>query len=140
MIDLKENNIYFYFNKNKLIENFKSFSELSNVYYPLKTNSNEKIIKTLHSLIDKSNNGYLISSIYHFQILQKLNINPLKMCCINVLAEDDTIKYLYDSGVRFFTFDNINSLSNFSKYADLTKVKIAIRLSTMQLFDNNCSS
>lgn len=137
MIDLKENNIYFYFNKNKLIENFKSFSELSNVYYPLKTNSNEKIIKTLHSLIDKSNNGYLISSIYHFQILQKLNINPLKMCCINVLAEDDTIKYLYDSGVRFFTFDNINSLSNFSKYADLTKVKIAIRLSTMQLFDNN---
>lgn len=137
MIDLKENNVYFYFNKNKLIENFKSFSELSNVYYPLKTNSNEKIIKTLQPLIDESDNGFLISSIYHFESLRKVNVNTLKMCFINVLAEDDTIKYLYNSGIRFFTFDNLNSLSNFSKYADLTKVKIAIRLSTTQVFDNN---
>lgn len=137
MIDLKENNIYFYFNENKLIENFKNFSELSNVYYPLKANSNEKVVKTLQPLIDESDNGFLISSIYHFESLKKTNVNPLKMCFINVLAEDDTIKYLYNSGVRFFTFDNIDSLSNFSKYADLTEVKIAIRLSTTQVFDNN---
>lgn len=136
MIKLEENNIYFYFNKNKLIENFNNFSVLGDVYYPLKTNSNGEIIKTLHSLMKKEENGFLISSIYHFETLQKENINPLKMCFINVLAEDNTVKYLYDNGVRFFTFDNLNSVIKFSKYADLSKVKIAIRLSTTQVFND----
>lgn len=134
MINLEENNIYFYFKKNKLIQNFNDFSKLGNIYYPLKTNSNEVIIKSLQSLIGKENNGYLISSIHHFKILKSANVNPLKMCFINVLAEKDTVKYLYDNGVRFFTFDNLNSLIEFSKYADLSKVKIAIRLSTTQVF------
>ena len=134
MINLEENNIYFYFNKNKLIQNFNDFRELGNVYYPLKTNSNEVITKTLQPLMEKGNNGFLISSIYHFEKLQKENVNPLKICFINVLAENNTVKYVYDSGVRFFTFDNLNAVIEFSEYADLSKVKIAIRLSTMQVF------
>ena len=36
--------------------------------------------------------------------------------------------------LTFFTFDNMTSLIEFSKYADLSKVKIAIRLSTMEVF------
>lgn len=136
MINLEENNIYFYFNKRKLIENFNNFNVLGDVYYPLKTNSNKMIIETLKTKVNKENNGFLISSIYHFETLQKENINPLKMCFINVLGEDDTVKYLYDNGVRFFTFDNLNSVINFSKYADLSKVKIAIRLSTTQIFND----
>lgn len=136
MISLEENNIYFYFNKNKLIENFNSFSNLGDIYYPLKTNSNEMLIKTMQPLINKDNNGFLISSIYHFETLRKAKIDPLKMCFINVLGEPETVKYLYDGGVRFFTFDNLNTVINFSKYADLSKVKIAIRISTMQLFNN----
>ena len=136
MIELEENNIYFYFNKSKLIENFNNFSVLGDVYYPLKTNSNVDIIKTLHSVMKKEGNGFLISSIYHFETLKKENINSLKMCFINVLAEDDTVKYLYDNGIRFFTFDNLNSVINFSKYADLSKVKIAIRLSITQVFND----
>ena len=109
---------------------------LGDVYYPLKTNSNGDVIKTLHSLMKKEENGFLISSMYHFETLQRENINPLKMCFINVLAEDDTVKYLYNNGVRFFTFDNLNSVIKFSKYADLSKVKIAIRLSTTQVFND----
>lgn len=84
--------------------------------------------------MEEKENGYLISSISHFEILKGANINPLKMCFINVLAEKETVKYLYDNGVRFFTFDNLNVLIEFSKYADLSKVKIAIRLSTTQVF------
>lgn len=136
MVNLEENNIYFYFNKDKLIQNFNDFRELGNIYYPLKTNSNEVIIKTLQPLIEKENNGYLISSISHFEILKSVNINPLEMCFINVLAENNTVKYLYDNGVRFFTFDNLDSVIEFSKYADLSKVKIAIRLSTTQVFND----
>lgn len=135
MIELEENKIKFYFNKNKLIENFNDFCKLGDIYYPLKTNSNKIIIETLKPMMNKENNGYLISSIYHFKILQKENVKPLKMCCINVLAEDETIKYLYNNGVRFFTFDNLNSVINFAQYADLSKVKIAVRLSTTQVFN-----
>ena len=90
----------------------------------------------MQPLIEKGNNGYLISSIYHFEILKSANVNPLKMCFINVLAEDNTVKYLYDNGVRFFTFDNLNTVIEFSKYADLSKVKIAIRLATTQVFND----
>ena len=136
MINLEENNIYFYFNKRKLIENFNNFNVLGDVYYPLKTNSNKMIIETLKSKVNKENNGFLISSIYHFETLQKVNVNPLKMCFINVLAEDETVRYLYNNGVRFFTFDNLNSVINFAQYADLSKVKIAIRLSTTQVFND----
>lgn len=136
MVNLEENNIYFYFNKNKLIQNFNDFRELGDIYYPLKTNSNNVIITTLEELMIKQQNGYLISSISHFEILKCVNVNPLKMCFINVLAEKDTVKYLYDNGVRFFTFDNLNALIEFSKYADLSKVKIAIRLSTTQVFND----
>lgn len=137
MEELEENKIYFYFNKKKLIENFNNFSELGNIYYPLKTNSNEILLKTLQkNLINKENNGFLISSISNFETLQKVKVDLSKMCFINVLAEDETVRYLYNAGVRFFTFDNFNSLVNFAEYADLTKVRIAIRLSTIQVFSN----
>lgn len=136
MINLEENNINFYINKIKIIENFNNFNLLGDVYYPLKTNSNKMIIEMLKTKLSKENNGFLISSIYHFETLQKENINSLKMCFINALAEDETVKYLYNNGVRFFTFDNLNSVINFSKYADLSKVKIAIRLSTTQVFND----
>lgn len=134
MINLEENNFKFYFNKNKLIENYNKFSKDGDIYYPLKTNSNENLIKALSTLLNKANNGYLISSLYHFELLKKLGINPNKMCFINVLAEKETIRYLYDNGVRFFTFDCLKSLEEFVEYANLREVKIAIRLSTMQIY------
>lgn len=134
MINLEENNLKFYFNKNKLIENYNKFSKDGDIYYPLKTNSNENLIKALSTLLNKANNGYLISSLYHFELLKKLGISPSRMCFINVLVEKETVRYLYDNGVRFFTFDCLKSLEEFVEYANLREVKIAIRLSTMQIY------
>lgn len=134
MINLEENNLKFYFNKNKLIENYNKFSKDGDIYYPLKTNSNENLIKALRILLNNANNGYLISSLYHFELLKKLGISPSRMCFINVLVEKETIRYLYDNGVRFFTFDCLKSLEEFVEYANLREVKIAIRLSTMQIY------
>lgn len=136
MTKLEENNNYFYFYKNRLIENLNKYSKIGKIYYPLKTNSNESLLKELQKLVDRNDNGFLISSITDFETLQKLGVDPLKICFINVLAESDTVKFLYESGVRFFTFDNINSLIEFSKYANLSETKIAIRISTMQVFTN----
>lgn len=136
MVNLEENNTYFYFNRNKLINNFNIYNEYGKIYYPLKTNSNEMVIENLKNIFDMKNNGFLISSISNFETLQQINIDVLKICFINVLAEYNTIKYLYDNGVRFFTFDNLDTLERFSQYADLTNTKIVVRLSTMQVFKN----
>lgn len=53
-----------------------------------------------------------------------MNISPKKMCYINVLSGDRTIKYLYDKGVKFFVFDNFKSLENFNNYVNLSECKI----------------
>lgn len=134
MINLDENNIYFYFNKNKLVKKFNEYKKFGNIYYPLKTNSNKIVLNSLKPLIDEGNHGFLISSIANFELLKEEKVDLEKICFINVLAEKNTIKYLYENGVTFFTFDNMTSLIEFSKYADLSKVKIAIRLSTMEVF------
>lgn len=129
-MNLKENNIYFKFNKNKLIDNFNEYNNLGTLYYPVKTNSNEAVLQELLKL----NSGFLVTTLNNFEKLQKLNVNMDKVCIINVLSENETIKYYYDNGVRFFTFDNMDSLLEFAQYADLSKVKIAVRLSTMDIF------
>ena len=84
MVNLEENNTYFYFNRDKLIHNFNIYNEYGKIYYPLKTNSNKIIIETLK---DKFDNGFLISSISNFETLQQINIDISKICFINVLAE-----------------------------------------------------
>jgi diaminopimelate decarboxylase len=109
---------------------------LGNVYYPLKANSNQEIIKTLKPLINNTNNGFLISYLSHYKTLRDHGINPKNICLMNVLMDDDSIKYLYNEGVRFFTFDNLQSLNEFSKYANLEETKVNIRISSMNLFEN----
>lgn len=136
MKSIEENDVYFHFNKSKLIDNFKKFNEYGIIYYPLKTNSNLNILKELENLNYKYDNGFLISSITNFETLRKLEVDASRMCFINVCAENETIKLLYENGVRFFTFDNIKSLIEFSKYANLNETKVVIRISTMQVFNN----
>ncbi len=129
-----KNNIKFYLNTKKLKENYENISKYGDIYYPLKTNSNLNLIKSLNNIINE-NDGFLISSMKHLEFLKKENVNLNKVCLINVFMEDESIKFLYDEGVRFFVFDNLNSLMLFSKYADLSETKIAIRLSTNDIFN-----
>lgn len=128
-----KNNIKFYLNTKKLKQNYENISKYGDIYYPLKTNSNSNLIKSLNNIINE-NDGFLISSMKHLDYLKKENVNLNKVCLINVFMEDENIKSLYNEGVRFFVFDNLNSLILFSKYADFSETKIAIRLSTNDIF------
>lgn len=134
-MNLKENDVEFIFNKKKLNHNYDGYKKIGNVFYPLKTNSNEHIINNLYRVFDKED-GFLISNISHYSHLIKLNIPSNKMCIINVLSSNATLKYLYEKGVRFFTFDNFDSLNDFLTYADLKQCKISIRINTMEVFDD----
>ena len=126
--------VNFYLKKNVLISNYNDYSKIGQIYYPLKTNSNETVLKELIKLYENTDNGFLISHISHFDKLIKLGVSPEKMCLVNVISDEDVIKYLYDHGVRYFTFDNIESLSNFLSYADSSKIKISIRLNIFEVF------
>ena len=130
-MDLNE----FIFYKQRLINNYHEYKKLGNIYYPLKTNSNHLIINNLNKIFTNQD-GFLISNINHYKCLNKLGISSQKMCLINVLASNDSIKYLYEQGVRFFVFDNYDSLNYFCSYANLKECKIAIRLNTMEVFDD----
>lgn len=134
-MDLKENDIEFLFNKRNLINNYNGYKKYGNIFYPLKTNSNQIVISYLKQLLD-SKDGFLISNLVHYNLLTELNISPNKMCLINVLSGDNTIKYLYNKGVRFFVFDNLNTLNQFISYANLKECKIAMRLNTMEVFED----
>lgn len=132
---MKENIVDFYLNEDILKSNYDKFSKVGQVYYPLKTNSNEVVVKELIKLYDNSNNGFLISHISHYEKLIRLGVTPDKMCLVNVVAEDEIVKYLYDHGVRYFTFDNINSLRKFLSYANPSSIKLSIRLNIIEVFN-----
>ena len=139
MFELKENFIDFYFDINKLNKNFDDFEKIGRVYYPLKTNSNEIVLEYLLPMISRGENGFLISHLSHYYKLIKMGVKPNRMCLINVLAEGELIKMLYENGVRYFTFDNLEILDRFSKYADLNETKIAVRLSITEVFKDKFS-
>ena len=124
---------YFCFIEKNLIQNLEKFKPTDSIYYCVKTNCNPLVINNL----DKLNCNFCINTIEHFEILQKYDINTNKICTINVLMDDKNIKYLYNKGVRFFTFDNYTSLYNFSKYADLSSCKICLRFSTMNIYKDS---
>ena len=132
-MNLDENDVEFLFNPNKLIYNYNGYKKLGNIFYPLKTNSNDMIIYNLKKIFNPED-GFLISNTKHYDILRKLNVTPDRMCLINVLSGNGTIKYLYNQGVRFFVFDSISILKYFMTYANLRECKIAIRLNTMEMF------
>ena len=70
----------------------------------------------------------------HFEKLCSLGVDPSKVILINTIIRDEAIKKLYQNNVRFFTFDNLSALINFSQYADLNTCKLLFRLSVNEVF------
>ena len=126
--------INFYLNINKLEANYKQFLKIGEIYYPLKSNSNNVVLKEIIKLYHNSNNGFLITHNSHFNKLRKLGVSPKKMCMVNVITDDKEVRFFYQKGVRYFTFDNINGLKSFLKYANLKETRIAIRLNIIEIF------
>lgn len=117
-----------------LQENFEKYSRLGNICYPMKTNSTLPVLTILKEQIECGENYFSISNLKHFTKLYNLGVKPNKIILINTIATNDIVKTLYDNNVRFFTFDNLTALSNFSKYADIKKCKLFFRLSVNEEF------
>lgn len=118
-----------------LINNFKNYSALGNVCYPMKTNSSLPVISILKEQIENGENYFSISNFSHFEKLESLKISPQKILLINTIASIEVFNKLYKKGVRFFTFDNIASLQSFSKHANLNECKLFFRISINEVFN-----
>lgn len=129
------NEVNFNVDYEAISKRFKEFASIGEVYYPLKTNSNVNILKFLINEYEDRPHGFLISHVSHFNKLVDLGVSPRSMCVINVLLEDETVKYLYDKGVRYFTFDNMKSLDSFLSYSDINGVRISVRLCISEVFN-----
>lgn len=131
----KKPDMQFCISEKTLAENFEKMSNLGNVYYPLKTNSNPQILKLIKPLVCEKSGGFLISSFRHFSVLKKLGVNEQKMAFINVCADEKTVKKLYQKNIRFFVFDDMSELEKFASYADKTTSKVCVRISVCDAFD-----
>ena len=129
------NIVNFYLDYNKLKQNYDSFNKIGQIFYPLKTNSNSEVIKELNKLYDGSDNGFLITHKCHYDKLKQIGISADKICVSNILMNDNDIRYLYNQGVRYFTFDNNYSLKEFLQYINTDEIRIAIRLNIIEVFN-----
>ena len=114
---------------------FKDLIKKYNLYYTVKANSNIENIKILEKKYN-NNLNYAISCIEHFKILEKLNINPQKICLINIFLPLSSYEYLYLKGVRFFVFDDYLLMKNFLKNKNDSSLKISIRVSLTSIFND----
>lgn len=130
--------VKFYIDPKKLERNYTLFSKFAHIYYPLKTNSNEAVLKALLQLYGESDNGFFVTEEEHYKKLISLGVSPDRMCFGDVLADSSAVRSFYDKGIRYFTFDDIHSLKEFLEYAKpSTNLKIAIRLNIGDVFDVN---
>ena len=102
-------NAQYIIHKNKLINNLAAYGEMCQVYYPIKANSNSKVIKILDPLVQ----GYEVDSIYHLHdLLFKYKVNPDRIIFSAVVKSVDTIAKTIKWGITKFVVDNLFDLNN----------------------------
>ena len=120
----------------KLKSNFDALSQFGAIWYPMKSESNTALLMELVPWLNKDPHGFSVKTLDHYRKLQKLKVPVSKMCLIDVLAEPAFIKFLYGEGVRNFVFDDLDALKSFTKYADLTKCRIHMRLNINEVLED----
>jgi|GEM_PF-6682084 len=123
-----QNTVKVRLNARKLQNNFAGFSQIGSVFYPMKTESNETLLRELVPMLNKDGHGFAIKTLSHFDKLRKLGVGAERVGLLDVRADDVFVEYLYGEGVRNFTFDNIGDVKKLATYADLGKCKIHNRL------------
>lgn len=127
------------YDKNKLKENVNYYKNIGNIYYPVKANSNHLVLKTLNEIFNMEDK-FFISYIHHFEKLKELNIDSSYISLMNPLLSFNDYQYLYNQGVRSFTFDNFNIFKAALQYFDLDKTEWIFRLNLNEIYPSFISN
>lgn len=122
--------------KNELKETLEGYTLFGTVYYPIKANANRHLLSVLNDYMQGTPNGFFISNLGQFHTLKDLGVDVSKIGVLNILMDSHDIAYLYQEGVRLFTFDNLSEVEKFKTYANLSEVCATVRLSTMCIYND----
>ena len=122
-------------NLKKLEENFKNFSQIGEVFFPVKTNSNPLVLKKLNSL----GSGFECDCVEHIKkVLNKRNAK--KIIFSNVVKTPNDIAWSIKHGIIFYTVDDPKTLQIIFKTAQqfgVKHLKINVRLNVFEVFKND---
>lgn len=107
---------YYKFNLNQVCLNYLDLSEAIDVdklYYALKPNSEMEILEALNNI---QANFEVVSSGEYLK-LKKIGVLPERIICSLPIKTTSLIKFLYDEGIRYFVFDNMEEFAKLSQYA-----------------------
>lgn len=88
------------------------------VYYAVKANPNDEIIR----LLDYLGSNFDIASKYQLDQVLKLNVTPDRISYGNTIKKIKDIQYFYKKGVRLFATDSISDVKNIATAAPNSKI------------------
>ena len=100
----------------------KQFFSTADIYYAVKANPHEEILKLLMNL----GANFDIASRYELDKILALGINPNRLSYGNTIKKAKDIAYFYEKGVRLFVTDSKEDLKNIAKYAPQSHVYVRI--------------
>lgn len=111
--------------KEKLIKTAKMFSTSALLFYPIKANTNKRVL----DIIDPFISGYEVASIYHLSLLRKkLGIEAQRILYSEPIKSNAHIKKAITMDINCFVIDNIDELKRTIDLAGGMKLKIIIRV------------
>ncbi|CEM60829.1 type III PLP-dependent enzyme [Treponema phagedenis] len=112
-------------NLEKIKKNYLELKQLfpdADIYYAMKANPHEEILKLLIGL----GANFDIASRYELDKILSLGVPPECLSYGNTIKKAKDIAYFYEKGVRLFATDSKEDLKNLAKYAPQSRVFVRI--------------
>ena len=118
----------YYFKQKKIKENYNAYKErlpFFTVYYSMKANGEEAVLKALHGLAD----GIEVANKEEFALAEKAGFSGGKIICSAPIKSIDCITYMYERGCRYFVYDTLLEFQKLQIYAPESKKIMRIYIS-----------
>ena len=100
----------------------KKFFPQADIYYAIKANPHEEVLKLLNSL----GSNFDIASRYELDKILRLGVTPDRLSYGNTIKKAQDIAYFYEKGIRLFATDSKEDLKNLAKYAPNSRIYVRI--------------
>jgi ornithine decarboxylase len=108
----------------KNVAAFKKALPEVDIYYAIKANRDEQVIKT----VDNDVSGYDIASLGELELLMAQGISADRVIYSNPVKIPHHIQRAYELGVRYFAFDSTSEIKKLAQYAPGSTVYLRIKV------------
>ncbi|MBQ6565980.1 MAG: type III PLP-dependent enzyme [Treponema sp.] len=101
------------------------------IYYAVKANPGEKIVKMLAEL----GSNFDIASRYELDEVLSLGVSPDRLSYGNTIKKAADIAYFYEKGVRMFATDSKEDLKNIAEFAPKSRIYVRMLIESTSTAD-----